>query len=257
MVLVVDVGSFNIVIKLSQKVLMGRTNMRYDSYIYRYLYTRHTYVHDFYVFVISRNDPSKCDEYRVSSIYIDFFMYTQMRVLPLKRCVFSVNHRRVCPPPPAMFLFFLEERWDAARVSKNSKPGGVFKYFLFSSLQMGNDPSWRAHVFFKWVVQPPTRKERVGCFTWAKHQVGSVFCWASSVVLLCIMGFIKSLTGIPSKKLTGIPPWGKGKSYLKMLLKGDMLVPRRVCYSKSFQSSNIRKSMQIFLPNIQHWPLWQ
>ena len=57
-------------------------------------------------------------------------MYTQLSVLPLKRCVFSVNHRRVSPPP-AMFLFFPEERWDGAGVSKNSKLGCVFIWFVF------------------------------------------------------------------------------------------------------------------------------
>ena len=73
----------------------------YDSCIYIDIYT-HVCYHDFHVFVIFRNDPSKCDECGVPILI--FFMYTQLRVLPLQWCVFSVNHRRVCPPPGDVFV---------------------------------------------------------------------------------------------------------------------------------------------------------
>lgn len=47
MVLVVDVGSFNIVIKLSQKVLMGRSSswMYIFIHINIYIYIRYLHIH--------------------------------------------------------------------------------------------------------------------------------------------------------------------------------------------------------------------
>lgn len=46
MVLVVDVGSFNIVIKLSQKVLMGRSSSwMYIYNIFIFIYIRYLHIH--------------------------------------------------------------------------------------------------------------------------------------------------------------------------------------------------------------------
>ena len=50
-------------------------------------------------------------------------------------------------------MIFLNGEWR-----RNEWLGGGFKHFLFSPLFWGDDPIWLAHLFFRWLVQPPTRR---------------------------------------------------------------------------------------------------